>query len=190
MTAETDADGTRVTAAEPPPSVQSSPDHIVMDGITRLVARQTHQFVRASDAMRHGAAKRAGVTYSELRALVRISDAVQITPKALSLALDLTTGAITAISTSLFERALLSRVEHPRDRRSLHLQLTPAGAAIVAAVYNEFDSVIRASLEGMNEQQQETCRQFLMKATGGFTCGSGEPSFTATDDGRNDHCPQ
>ncbi|WKK71005.1 MarR family transcriptional regulator [Rathayibacter oskolensis] len=50
-----------------------------------------------------------------------------MTPKELSTALSVSKGAVTGITTRLVSSGLVHRVEHPQDRRSLHLELTAAG---------------------------------------------------------------
>ena len=108
-------------------------------------------FLRALDSNRHRIARESGVTASELRALARVGEAGSITPKDLAESMEMTTGAVTAISTRLVEAELLRRVDHPSDRRSLFLELMPAGDEIMNQIYRDFDDAIAAATRAMPE---------------------------------------
>ena len=110
-------------------------------------------FQRAMDSNRHRIAKQAGVTASELRALARVAEAGSITPKELAESMEMTTGAVTAISTRLVDSALMRRVDHPNDRRSLFLELTPSGDEIMKQIYREFDAALAAVTKDMPEAE-------------------------------------
>jgi DNA-binding MarR family transcriptional regulator len=105
-------------------------------------------FQRALDSNRHRIAKEAGVTPSELRALSRVAEAGSITPKEIADGLEMTTGAVTAISSRLVESGLLRRVNHPSDRRSLLLQLTESGDRLMVDIYAEFDRILSDAARG------------------------------------------
>jgi DNA-binding MarR family transcriptional regulator len=75
---------------------------------------------------RNRVAAQNSLTCSELRALTWVAEAGSITPKVLAEAMEMTTGAVTAISNRLVALGMLTRLAHPHDRRSLLLMLTPA----------------------------------------------------------------
>ncbi len=121
-------------------------------------------FQRALDSNRHRIAKEAGVTASELRALSRVAEAGSITPKELAESLEMTTGAVTAISTRLVDGALMRRVDHPNDRRSLFLELTPCGDEIMKQIYREFDAAMAVVTKDTPEAELRRCSALLHSA--------------------------
>ena len=121
-------------------------------------------FQRALDSNRHRIAKEAGVTASELRALSRVAEAGSITPKELAESLEMTTGAVTAISTRLVDAALMRRVDHPNDRRSLFLELTPCGDEIMKQIYREFDAAMAVVTKDTPEAELRRCCALLHSA--------------------------
>jgi DNA-binding MarR family transcriptional regulator len=119
-------------------------------------------FLRALDSNRHRIAREAGVTASELRALSRVAEAGSITPKELAGSMEMTTGAVTAISTRLVESNLMRRVDHPNDRRSLFLELTPAGDEIMNQIFSQFDESLAAVTRGMRDEDLRACSALLL----------------------------
>jgi len=99
-------------------------------------------FLRAMDHNRNRVATKFDLTCTELRALARVAESGSITPKLLAESLEMTTGAVTAISNRLVALALLDRVAHPHDRRSLLLVLTPAAEEVTQTIYTEFEALI------------------------------------------------
>ncbi|CAN5195466.1 hypothetical protein BH09ACT2_BH09ACT2_08900 [soil metagenome] len=119
-------------------------------------------FLRALDSNRHRISREAGVTGSELRALSRVAEAGSMTPKELAESMEMTTGAVTAISTRLVEAQLMRRVDHPSDRRSLFLELTPAADELMKQHYREFESSIGIATEGLKEEDLRACSALLL----------------------------
>lgn len=108
----------------------------------------TADFLRALDSVRKSIADDAGLTANELRAMSQIAEADGMTPTELATNLELSNGAVTAISTALVARGLLSREEHPTDRRSLVLALTTGGHALMQA---KLPGIPGRDLEGGDE---------------------------------------
>ncbi len=103
------------------------------------------EFVNVMQRNRERIAKDAGLSASELRALFRVAAVVSVTPKELAAYLDMTTAAITFISRSLVERDLLHRVDHPNDRRSLYLELTPLAHQMMLDIHRDFVALLEAA---------------------------------------------
>jgi DNA-binding MarR family transcriptional regulator len=118
--------------------------------------------MRALDSNRHRIAKQSGVTGSELRALSRVAEAGGITPKDLADSLEMTTGAVTAISNRLVRSGLLRRVDHPSDRRSVFLELTPSGDDLMQSIYVEFDEALAASALGVVGGDPRSCGAVML----------------------------
>ena len=111
------------------------------------------RFVRALERNREKIATDHGLSPSELRALFWIAEHASVTPKQLAEHMELTTGAITGISTRLVNLGWLGRLAHPNDRRSLYLELTVDGHAVMADIHTEFNGMIAASTTGLTEAE-------------------------------------
>lgn len=107
-------------------------------------------FVRALEGNRERIARDAGLSASELHALLRIGAVVSITPKKLAVYMGMTTGAITAIARRLVGLGLIHRVDHPQDRRSLFLELTPYAHTVITEIHIDFASMLAASTKSLS----------------------------------------
>ncbi|GGL05194.1 hypothetical protein GCM10007382_26380 [Salinibacterium xinjiangense] len=103
------------------------------------------RFVRALERNREAIAIRHGLSPSELRALFWIGEQGSVRPKELAAHMEMTTGGVTAISHRIVELGLLERIAHPEDRRSLFLELTPAGHAMMTEMHTDFTSMVAGS---------------------------------------------
>jgi DNA-binding MarR family transcriptional regulator len=118
-------------------------------------------FVRALEANRERIALDEGLTGSELRALFHIGKVVSITPKELADHFGMTTGGITFISRRLVDRGLLHRVDHPNDRRSVYLELTPLAHSKLDTIHREFESMIDESTRFLPPTEVDRVAQVL-----------------------------
>ena len=99
------------------------------------------QLETAQRHLRAAVALDAGIGISELSALEALAESPGLTPKWLGLELSLTTGAVTALLDRLAKAGHLDRVSNPQDRRSVLLQLTDSGTALLAAVDERYGAV-------------------------------------------------
>lgn len=117
----------------------------------RSVASAMRAFNAGSDRLRATLAAKLGIGTSEMRAMSFVEEAGRLTPKELSVLMDITTGSMTAMVDRLEAASMLARQPHPTDRRSILLTLTPAGlhatqwadgvfADAIAAVYQYDES--------------------------------------------------
>jgi DNA-binding MarR family transcriptional regulator len=88
-----------------------------------------------------------GLGLNELNALVHLLDAGQLTPKGLARMLSITTGSATAMIDRLENAGFVARRPHPSDRRSLLLDLTPAGRHAMKWVGEQYESAIVGSFQ-------------------------------------------
>jgi DNA-binding MarR family transcriptional regulator len=80
-----------------------------------------------------------GLSIPEFDALSVVTfSTTPVTPKRLAEDLRMTTGAVTAMTDRLVANGLFVRRPHPTDRRSVHIELTPAGNEIVETIYRGF----------------------------------------------------
>lgn len=138
------------------PETQASTPH-VLDGFPAVAVR----FVLALERNRELIASDHGLSASELRAMFYVGEFLSVTPKRLADHLEMTTGAITAISGRLVDIGLLHRVAHPNDRRSIYLQLTPRGDALMSQIHDEFRAMIAASTVDLSPGQLEQFQHAL-----------------------------
>ncbi|QHC66228.1 MarR family transcriptional regulator [Rathayibacter sp. VKM Ac-2759] len=117
-----------------------SPRQHLLDGFPDAAVR----FFRALEAHRSRLAAEHGLSEIELRCLFRIGAAGSVTPKELSTALSVSKGAVTGITTRLVSSGLVHRVEHPQDRRSLHLELTAAGHDATRTMHRDLRRLLSA----------------------------------------------
>lgn len=100
---------------------------------------------RALEANRQRLATSHGLSSLELRALLRVAAQGRVTPKILATDLAVTKGAVTGLSDRLISLGHLRRAEHPSDRRSLFLELTPEGNALMRGIHTSFREMIEAA---------------------------------------------
>jgi DNA-binding MarR family transcriptional regulator len=147
------------------------------------------EFVNVMQHNREMIGKDAGLSASELRALFRVAAEVSVTPKQLADYLDMTTAAITFISRRLVEAGLLHRVDHPNDRRSLYLELTPLAHEMMLDIHRDFVALLEAAtndlaaaeLDDFSGRLQSVARsmkrhQALAKDGGAGASRVGDPS--------------
>lgn len=125
--------------------------------------------VRSVDNWRRHAADELGIGLSEFRALSRISSESALTPKQLAEALDLTTGTVTALVDRLENADYVRRTAHPNDRRSLQVELTPKGAAVMRQAFDDFQAPILEALKDLpSDPSLVAARSVLNSVTEAF----------------------
>jgi DNA-binding MarR family transcriptional regulator len=123
-------------------------------------------FVSALEENRRRIAERAGLSATELRALFHVAQVVSITPKDLAVYLGMTTGAVTGISRRLVETDHLQRIDHPADRRSLYLELSPHGHEVMTDIHRDFKSMLADSTGGLDAEELERFTAALRTVAG------------------------
>ena len=114
------------------------------------------EFVNAMQHNRERIEQDAGLSASELRALFRVAAEMSVTPKQLAGYLDMTTAAITFISRRLVNAGLLHRVDHPNDRRSLYLELTPRAHRMMLDVHRDFLTLLEAATSDLSATELDS----------------------------------
>lgn len=113
------------------------------------------KFVRALELNQERIALEQGLSASELRALFHIGTEVRVTPKELAEYFGMTTGAITFIARRLVDAGLLNRVDHPKDRRSIYLELTPLAHVKLDTMHRDFELMIEDSTRSLDPTEME-----------------------------------
>jgi DNA-binding MarR family transcriptional regulator len=130
--------------------------------------------VRSVDGFRHRAAADAELGQTELRALTRLNAAGSLSPKQLAVALDLTTGTVTALLDRLERAGLVVRSAHPRDRRMLQIALTPAGTERLGSVLANWDGYVIGAAQAMPPESVLATVDFLRRLEALITDESSE----------------
>lgn len=131
--------------------MNAAPETHSLDGFAAAAIR----FVRALERNREKIATDHGLSPSDLRALFWIAEQGRVMPKALAAHLEMTTGGVTAIAGRLVQQNLLHRVEHPNDRRSLYLELTPEGHSMMRTIHADFAEMVSESTGGLTESERD-----------------------------------
>ncbi len=126
------------------------------------------EFLRVMDSVRKSIATEAGLSANELRAMARIAEADGVTPKSLADDLELTTGAITAITNGLVARGLVHRVEQGHDRRSLLLHLTDDGHTLMEAAYTRLQRELGVAVAPLTKSDEAAIIRGLSTITESF----------------------
>ena len=118
--------------------------------------------LRALDGSRQRSALSIGVNVTELRVMSRLAEAGHATPSQLADSMNMTSGAITAISDSLASAGLIERSAHPSDRRRHLLSLTDEGNAKMDGLYRGFTRTLRQSVANYSIEQQSIMATMLI----------------------------
>lgn len=105
------------------------------------------QYLRAQTAaVNDRMAKQLGVGATDFSALVHLSVQGATPPKKVGEALGLSSGAMTALADRLEAGGLVTRQQHPTDRRSFVLALAPAGVDGLNAAGALYAQAVREAL--------------------------------------------
>jgi len=98
--------------------------------------------VRAQTSLTTELSRQAGIHESALRTLVLLSETGYATPTEVAGYLGLTSGAVTNTTDRLVDAGLVERRRNPADRRGSLLELTPAGAELIADRQRRYAAVL------------------------------------------------
>lgn len=91
----------------------------------------------------HGAlARELGLGPSDLNALGYLYLQGPLTPRELNRVMEMTSGTVTALLDRLEQAGFVARTVNPRDRRSVHVALTPAGQRASHWVHDSFQTAL------------------------------------------------
>jgi DNA-binding MarR family transcriptional regulator len=152
MTAMADADDTASDATEPveedlDPAETVDPDaadHAVEQAVVALRA-----VLIAGDRYRAAVAEHFGIGAVESVVLSLLSEAGQpLTPHQIGSRMLLSSGTVTAILDRLERAGHIRRTQHPTDRRSRLIVLTPAGRRVLQFSNNHLRAVLASATDG------------------------------------------
>lgn len=113
-------------------------------GSDQVLAGLRHALV-GSNRMHATLAAELGINSTGLSALNNLDETPNLTPKQLSERLGITTGSTTGATDALQKAGFLAREPHPDDRRSVVLNLTPAGRHAIAWILDQYQSALNVA---------------------------------------------
>ncbi|MHA7263999.1 MarR family winged helix-turn-helix transcriptional regulator [Arthrobacter sp. TMN-37] len=144
----------------------------VMQGL-RLVDVGTY-------ALRIRLASKLGIGTIDINAMAFVGETDGLTPKALAAALNVTTGSVTAMVDRLESKGFMIRKPNPTDRRSLLLQLSPAGMQAMQWSTEHFSEAATAVLAGSSAGTIADIGGFLDSIGQRLLAAAGAPEATAS----------
>lgn len=122
-----------------------------------------YQYLQGQNArMAVGLSARLGIGPADLRVLLFLSRMPDATPREVALQLELTSGSVTALIDRVETSGLVERREHPTDRRSLLVRLTPAGEDVVRTVRGSY----RGAFDGIFSGEEMARAADMLRALG------------------------
>ncbi|HJQ83659.1 MAG TPA: MarR family winged helix-turn-helix transcriptional regulator [Candidatus Binatia bacterium] len=143
-----------------------------VDELRRFIERLTERFKETDTLF----ATRLEVTDREL-ALLRalVADGPMIT-KALGGRFGVPVSTMTGLVDRMEQRGLVRRVPGRRDRRSIELEATPAGALALREHGRRIEALARGMLEALPERDQKTLITILRRVLGRIEGATTEPT--------------
>jgi MarR family 2-MHQ and catechol resistance regulon transcriptional repressor len=77
--------------------------------------------------------------------------------------IDLTSGSMTTAVDRLEERKLVSRADHPTDRRTWVIHLTPEGEVLIRKVFGRHVKAIEQAMTGLSKTEMATLTTLLKR---------------------------
>ena len=77
--------------------------------------------------------------------------------------IELTSGSMTAAIDRLEARHLVTRADHPTDRRAWVIHLTPAGKALITQVFTGHQAAMEKAMSGLSKAERATLTDLLRR---------------------------
>jgi DNA-binding MarR family transcriptional regulator len=100
----------------------------------------------SGERLRNVLAQQLGLGPSDLVALGHVHNDGPLTPRDLTMRMEVTSGSMTALLDRVTKAGFLVRETNPNDRRSLLIRATPAGHHAMQWVYSHFDTAMHDAL--------------------------------------------
>jgi len=134
------------------------------DGIYAELTRAFGEIRRENARVVESLGSAAGVSDTALRALNHVRGNPGSTPRQLADAMGLTTGGATSVIDRLVGAGMIERAPHPEDRRSVLLEVTPAGERVISQAFEVYEEIFREVVA--EDAATELRATFLAVATG------------------------
>jgi DNA-binding MarR family transcriptional regulator len=133
----------------------------------RAMTTGLRHLLLAGERFRNNYAKELGLGSSDLVALGHVYNHGPTAPRELGAAMGMTSGTVTALLDRIEKAGFVVRSSNPEDRRSLLINVTPAGRHAMEWVYEQFDAALEqclATTPGLPTDQLATMLEHLSQA--------------------------
>ena len=113
-----------------PAGARTAADHAF--GVEEQVLVELRRIIRATQLNAKQLARETGLTTSQLVVMELLKNEGEMTPRAIAQAMNLTQATVTSLLDRLESRGHLTRTRGERDRRTVHVTLTPQGQSQLA----------------------------------------------------------
>jgi len=128
--------------------------------------------------------RQLGLTPAQFDVLATLGNTAGMSCRELGERTLITKGTLTGVLDRLAARRLNRRSPSDQDRRSVFVQLTPAGEALFARVFPSHMAHLRPAFAELNADELETLEALLGRLTRRFLPGSGDRDETSSPKGR------
>jgi DNA-binding MarR family transcriptional regulator len=128
--------------------------------------------------------RQLGLTPPQFDVLVTLGNTAGMTCRELGERTLITKGTLTGVLDRLEARRLIRRTPGEIDRRSVFVQLTPAGEALFGKVFPPHLAHLRPAFDALNARELATLEALLGRLTRRLVPGSGDPDETTSPKGR------
>ncbi|HEY1629855.1 MAG TPA: MarR family transcriptional regulator [Rhizomicrobium sp.] len=108
----------------------------------------------------------ADITFSQWVVLVSLRDGLASTAAEVARHMDHDAGAITRLIDQMEKRGLVARRRSTKDRRVIHLEITPAGKALATSLTPRLIEFWNTTLTGFTQAEFETLLSLLTRLIG------------------------
>jgi MarR family 2-MHQ and catechol resistance regulon transcriptional repressor len=110
-----------------------------------------------------GSIEAAAMCFSDFAILEALLHKGPQTVSELGHRIDLTSGAMTTAIDRLEERMLVSRADHPTDRRTWVIHLTPEGETLIRKVFARHAEAMKQAMRGISKTERATLTALLKR---------------------------
>lgn len=131
------------------------------------VLRSLRRIIRQVSAHSRSLSSVSGVTVPQMLCMRAIAEvgaqdpSAEVTSRAVSQSVQLSPSTVSGVMERLVQAGLVLRERSTRDRRRVHLSLTPAGEATLAAAPNPLQERFLSRLQGLPKEEQERLLEAL-----------------------------
>ncbi|RII94439.1 MarR family transcriptional regulator [Clavibacter michiganensis] len=147
--------------------MSTSPDD--SDSPLDALTNALHLMENAQRHLRNHIAGDLGMNITDFTVIGIMTDLGRMTPKLLATEMSMTTGAITAVIDRLVTADHIARIPNPRDRRSVFLELTPAGTDTATHIQDSYRAAAEAAIQASPDLGSEHTAEDLARAAVAIT---------------------
>ena len=130
------------------------------------VAAELRALDRSLDLLDEGVATSFGISRSDLRAMELVSGDGRLTAGQLARGLGVTTGAVTGLIDRMERMGYFRRQDDPRDRRKVHVALTPKAKAQERQAFERLGREMERMLSNYADDDLALIGDFLRRVRG------------------------